>query len=140
MCNCGKSGIYIGNNALNAAVADGGIVPISNVLYKYGCNVSANSNTITVCGCKKAYEIDIELDVTAASTDPITISLLQDGVPVAGGTRIITVAGTSAQTPVDISTVVSNGCKSGSTLTITISGLATTVVNQSIKVDEWGGC
>lgn len=135
-----KSGIYIGNNVLNAAVTDGGLVPISRPLYKYGCDITTSGNSITICGCKKAYAVDIELEVLAASTDPITVSLLQDGVPVEGGVRTITVAGTSAQTSVDISTVVNNLCKCGSTLTIEISGLATTVTNQSIKVQTWGEC
>lgn len=137
MCNCCKSGIYIGGS-FDTALTDGDTVPVGAITWAYGKNVRKNGNAIVLCGCNKAFAIEGSFTVEAASTDPITLTVLQDGVVVPGGTFEITVAGTSANTIIPIHTVVKNECKSSSSITFEISGQDTTLSAESLIIEEWG--
>lgn len=135
-----KSGIYIGATGIGAAVTDGNLIPLQDVSYKFGCDVVKQDNTIVVCGKDAAYKVKAILTLTAASTTPITVDILQDGVVVGGGESTITIAGTSAQTVLPVETVVYNGCKCASAVSFRLSGQDATLDVESITVETWGGC
>ena len=133
--NC-KSFLFIGNDDLSAALAIGDTIPLSPVTCRRGCEVVKQGNAIVVCGQKKPFEVFASFELTAASTDPITVTILVDGVAAPGGTRTITVAGASDQVAIDVRTVVCNGCKCNSTISFQITGAAATLDGESIKVKE----
>lgn len=80
-------------------------------------------------------EVDYAL-TDAASTGPITVTTLVDGVAAPGGTRTVTAAGASDQTPIDFQTVVCNGCKCSSTISFQITGATATLDGESVLVEQ----
>lgn len=131
-----KPFIFIGDDNLSAALAIGDTIPLSAVTCARGCEVVKQGNSIVVCGQRKAFLVKASFELTAASTDPITVTTLVDGVAAPGGTRTITVAGTSAQTAIDLMTVVCNGCKCSSTISFEITGATATLDGESVIVKE----
>lgn len=131
-----KPFIFIGNDDLSAALAIGDTIPLSAVTCNRGCEVVKQGNSIVVCGQKQAFKVFGSFELTAASTDPITVSILVDGVAAPGGTRTITVAGTSEQTAIDVMTTVCNGCKCSSTISFEISGATATLDGESVLVEQ----
>lgn len=128
--------IFIGNDNLSTALAIGDTIPLSAVTCNRGCEVTKQGNGIVVCGQNKAFKLFASFELTAASTDPITITTLVDGVAAPGGTRTVTVAGTSEQTPIDLQTVICNGCKCNSTISFEITGATATLDGESILVEQ----
>lgn len=137
MGNCSKSGVYVASQTPTAVTA-GNIIPIGTVQRSYGCDVKLNGNTIVVCGKEKAFKVQAVLTLSAASTDPITVTLQQDGVAVEGATSTITVAGTSDQTVLSVQGVVKNFCDCASTLSFVLTGADATIDVDSIIVESWG--
>ena len=107
---------FIGDDGCSAALAIGDTIPLSATTCSRGCEIVKQGNAIVVCGQKKAFAVKASFDLTAASTDPITVTTLVDGVAAPGGTRTITVAGASDQIPIDLQDVVCTGCKCSSTI------------------------
>lgn len=132
-CN---SFLFIGNDALSADLAVGATIPLSPVTCKRGDGVARQGDALVLCGQCKAFLVSASFELTAASTDPITVTTLVDGVAAPGGTRIVTVAGTSEQTPIDLQTVVCLGCKCNSTVSFQLSGAEATLDGESIFVKE----
>lgn len=132
-CN---SFLFIGDDNLSVSLADGDLIPLSPVTCKRGGNANKQGNALVVCGPCKAFRVFASFELTAASTDPITVTILVDGVPAPGGTRTITVAGTSTQTAIDVQTAVCNGCKGSSTVSFRLSGATATLDGESIWIKE----
>lgn len=131
-----KSFVFIGDDSLSTALAIGDAIPLSAVTCNRGCEVVKQGNAIVVCGQCNAFKVFASFELTAASTDPITVTTLVDGVAAPGGTRIVTVAGTSEQTPIDLQTVVCNGCKCNSTISFEITGATATLDGESVLVEQ----
>lgn len=131
-----KPFIYIGNDDLSAALAIGDTIPLSATTCTRGEGVVKQGNAVVVCGQCKAFKVFASFELTAASTDPITVTTLVDGVAAPGGTRTVTVAGTSEQTPIDLQTVVCNGCKCSSAISFQISGATATLDGESVLVEQ----
>lgn len=131
-----KPFVFIGDDSLSTALAIGDTIPLSAVTCTRGCDVVKQGNAVVVCGHCKAFKVFASFELTAASTDPITVTTLVDGVAAPGGTRTVTVAGTSEQTPIDLQTVVCNGCKCSSTISFEITGATATLDGESIIVEQ----
>ena len=128
--------VFIGDDNLSASLAVGDTVPLSVVTCNRGCEVVKQGNAIVVCGQCKAFRVSASFELTAASADPITVTTLVDGVAAPGGTRTITVAGTSDQTVIDVQTVVCNGCKCSSTISFELTGADATLDGESVLVER----
>lgn len=135
MCDC-KSYLFIGNDNLSSAIADGGVIPLSAVSCLRGCDVAKQGDAVAVCGQKKAFKVQASFELTAASAAPITVITLIDGIPAPGGTRTITVAGASDQIAIDLQTTVCNGCKCSSMVSFRLTGAAATLDGESVIVEE----
>lgn len=131
-----KPFVFIGDDSLSTALAIGDTIPLSAVTCSRSEGVVKQGNAIVVCGQCKAFKVFASFELTAASTDPITVTTLVDGVAAPGGTRTVTVAGTSEQTPIDLQTVVCNGCKCNSTISFVISGATATLDGESVLVEQ----
>lgn len=129
-----KSAIYTAVTT-GVAVSDGGVLPVGTVVRRFGCNLSADTNTIQTCGVGY-YKIDAVATLAAASAAPITIALQQDGVPVPGATSTVTVAGTSDETVLPVTAIVRNKCDCGSTLSFVVSGADVTLDNFAVTVEK----
>ena len=131
-----KPFVFIGNDDLSATLAIGDTIPLSGVTCSRGCEVVKQGNAIVVCGQKRAFKVFASFELTAASAGPITVTTLVDGAAAPGGTRTITVAGTSDQTAIDVMTTVCNGCKCSSTISFVITGATATLDGESIMVEQ----
>ena len=132
-----KSGIFIGS-ATATAVTAGSIIPIGTAKRGYGCGIKLNGDTIVVCGNNTSYKVTAVMTLSAASTDPITVTLQQDGVAVPFASSTITVAGASDQTVLTVQGVVRNQCKCSSTLSFVLTGADATIDNDNVIVETWG--
>lgn len=132
-----KSGIYIGSSTATPVTA-GNIIPIGTAQRGYGCGIKLNGDTVIVCGNNTSYKVTAVMTLSAASTDPITVSLQQDGVNVPFAFSTITVAGTSDQTVLVVQGVVRNQCKCSSTLSFVLTGADATIDNDNIIIETWG--
>ena len=131
-----KPFVYIGNDDLSSALAIGDTIPLSAVTCSRGDSIVKQGNAIIACGQCKAFKVFASFELTAASADPITVTTLVDGVAAPGGTRTVTVAGASDQTPIDIQAVVCNGCKCSSTISFQITGATATLDGESVLVEQ----
>lgn len=131
-----KPFVFVGDDSLSTALAIGDTIPLSGVSCSSGCSVVKQGNAIVACGQCKAFKVFASFELTAASADPITVTTLVDGVAAPGGTRTVTVAGTSEQTPIDLQTVVCNGCKCSSTISFQITGATATLDGESVLVEQ----
>lgn len=117
-------------------VAVGAVIPLGTVQRRFGCNLDlSGNNTIETCGIGY-YKVTAVATMAAASTDPITVSLQQDGVNVTGASATITVAGTSDETVLAITAIVRNRCACSSSLSFVLTGAAATVDNMAVTVEK----
>lgn len=120
----------------STAVTVGSIIPLGTIQRRFGCNLDlATNNTIETCG-KGYYKVTAVATMSAPSTDPITVSLQQDGVTVPGASATITVAGTSSETVLAITAIIRNKCECQSDLSFVLTGAAATVDNMSVVVEK----
>lgn len=129
-----KSAIYTAVTA-GVAVSDGGVLPVGSTIRRFGCNLSSDGTTIETCGIGY-YKLNAVATIAAASAAPVTVQLLQDGVPVPGAKSTITVAGTSDETVLPVTAIVRNKCDCGSTLSFVVSGADVTLDNFAVTVEK----
>lgn len=129
-----KSVIYTALET-STAVTVGNIIPLGTVIRRFGCNLELNGNTIETCGIGY-YKVTVVATMSAPSTDPITVTLEQDGVPVTGASSTITVAGTSNETVLTVIGVVRNKCECSSTLSLVLTGADATVDNMAVIIEK----
>lgn len=121
-----KSAIYTVNT--DAAVLEGGIIPMGAIVRRFGACLDLNGNGITVRG-DGYYAVDSSITVEPTAAGTVTVQLLLDGVPVAGATASETA---TAAAPVNLSVVgvIRDCCASGArTLTMQLVTGAGNVAN-----------
>lgn len=129
-----KSAIYTALTT-STPVTNGSIVPLGTTIRRFGSNLELSGNTIQTCGYGY-YEVMAVATISAESTDPITLTMLQDGTEVTGANATITVAGTSDETVLTVIGLVRNKCECGSKITFTVSGADVTIDNMSVIVTK----
>lgn len=130
-----RVGIYTVNQGA-AAVAVGGIIPLGSINRRFGCKcnnaLDLNGNGITINEAGY-YDVDVSVTATATAAGNVTITLLKDGVAVPGATATATAAA-SGTVALPITPLVRQMCGSGSTLTLVLTGTASTINNVSVKI------
>lgn len=119
----------------STAITAGSVIPLGTTIRRFGCNLEQSTNTIETCG-NGYYKVTAVATVAAESTDPITVTLQQDGVAVPGASSTITVAGTSDQTVLTVIGVVRNKCTCNSTLSFILTGADATINNMAVTVEK----
>lgn len=130
-----KSALFTVNDT-SAAYQVGSTVPFGATVRRFGCNVGLNGSGIIVRG--SGY-YDVYVSVTAAPTaaGTVTITLLKDGVAVPGMTASQTVAAAGNPTNLALCGLVREQCcDSSSTLTLQLTGAASTVTNIAAVVEK----
>lgn len=129
-----KSAIYTALTT-STAVTDGGVIPLGTTIRRFGCNLEQSGNTIQTCGYGY-YKVTAVATVASESTDPITVSLQQDGVSVEGASSTITAAAASDETVLTVIGLVRNKCECGSKLSFIVSGADVTIDNMALIVEK----
>ena len=117
-------------------VAIGGIINLGSVHRKYGCNCRLNGNVVEVEGAGY-YTLNGTFTVTPTAAGDVTVSILENGVQIAGATATVTAA-TDGTVTIPIVTTVRQGCccEGASALTCVLTAGAGTVTNVSLRVEK----
>lgn len=130
-----KSALFTANTTA-AEYPAGSSVPFGAIARRFGCNADLNGSGIILRG--SGY-YDVSVSVTAAPTaaGTVTITLLKDGVAVPGMTASQTVAAAGSPTNLALCGLIREQCcDSSSTLTLQITGTASTVTNVAAVVEK----
>jgi hypothetical protein len=130
-----KSAIYTVNNTVNAVALNGNI-PLGTTLRRFGQNLEQSGNGILVCG-DGYYDIGCSITLSPSTVGTVTVSILQDGVAIAGATASANVA--TANTPINLnlkSMLRLRCCDDTSTLTLLLSGVNAAINNVALTVEK----
>lgn len=131
--------IYLANTTSTSVLANG-TIPFPTTVRRKFCSLSNSGGGVVITNngvCDDYYNVDVLVTFTAPATGNVTISILQDGVPIVGANATVTIA--TADTEVVTVTIPATikVTLSGSPDTITvISSSAITVSNATIRVTE----
>lgn len=118
------------------AVAAGGVVPLGNIVRRYGCNCNLNGSGIAING-QGYYKIDWSVRASPTAAGTVTATLYKDGVHVPGSTASATAAAAGATATLAAPGVVRLGCcDAGSVLTLVLTGAASTVNSAAVLVEK----
>lgn len=129
-----KSALYTAMQT-PTAVAVNGVIPLGNLIRRYGCDISINGNAVNITGTGY-YDVDTSVTVAPTAAGTVTATLVRNGVPIPGATAS---ASASAGAPVVLAfpaLVRQVCCASGSALTLVLSGAAATVSNVAFRVQR----
>lgn len=130
-----KSLIYMANTNSQSITA-GGTVNFGSIVRRYGCQCQSTGTTPQVNGTGY-YNVNSNISFTASAAGTAVITLLSNGVAIPGATASLTVAA-DTEYACSIPAVIKEvcACESVSSITMTISGVDTTVTNASIEVSK----
>lgn len=118
------------------AVAAGGVIPLGNIVRRYGCNCNLNGSGIAING-QGYYNVDVSMEAVPDAAGTVTVQLLKDGVAVPGASAAATVAAAATTVTLAFPATVRLGCCStGSVLTLLLTGAASTVNNAAVRVEK----
>lgn len=130
-----KSGIYAVNTTQGTAVANGGTLPLGNIIRRYGQNITLGGNGLSLTG-GGYYDVDATVTVTATAAGPVSAALYLNGVEVPGAVATVTAAADEIVTLPVSALVRLNGCNAEGTLTLVIGGQAVTSYNTAIVAEK----
>lgn len=129
-----RSALYV-NNPNTQTLTIGSQISVGSVVRRFGCNVNLVGTTIQLKG-SGYYDVKSNFAIEGTSTGTVTISLLQDGMPVNGAnTTLGVVDGTISTLPMDVVVrvvepdVISN-------LTFEIYGVGADVTNVTSVIEK----
>ena len=129
-----KSAIYAINTSTQA-LGIGDVIPVNTVIRRFGCACSMYGNGIGIQGAGY-YKIDATVVLTPEAAGTATVTLYKDGVPVPGAVSSEAVGATQVTHTASINALVRQKCCDASTLTLVLSGAASTVTNVSMVVEK----
>lgn len=131
-----KSLINVATTTSSAVVANG-ILPLTTIVRRRGCDVNLSGNAVAITDCGSNYYL---VTVTATFTAPVagdvTLSLQQNGTNVIGATATTTITtDTTEVRSISFSAIVRTFNTSGiDSLTVVNSGVAATFSNIDVNV------
>lgn len=126
-----KAFIYCVNQSAQE-VQENGIVNPGTVIRRFGCNLGLSGNGVEVRG-DGYYQIIASVTLDPTEAGGVTVTLLEDGVPITGA--IATTAGATDVTLVIPAAIRLRCCDSASAITCQASA-ACTVSNFTIQVEK----
>ena len=118
------------------AVAINGVVPLGSTIRRFGCNIEQDGNSITLAG-RGYYRINMSATVLPSAAGTVTITMLKDGVAVAGATASVSTSVAGNPVNPNIVAVVRNVCDCDSSIiSFVLTGTGSTVNNMSVTVDK----
>ena len=118
-----------------AAVAVGDVIPLGPIVRRYGPCLDQTGNVITVAE-KGYYNVDVSVTAAATAAGEITVTLLDNGVPVTGATASVTAAAADDLVNLKITGVVRVFCDGSQRLAVVLGGTDTTINNMAVVVEK----
>lgn len=78
-----KSAIYTANETVTSGIASGSVLPLGNIVRRFGQNINLSGNGILLSG-QGYYEVNVSASITPSAADTVTVQLYKDGVAVPG--------------------------------------------------------
>ncbi len=130
-----RSAIYT-TNISAPTVADGGIVPLGVTTRRFGCNISLDGNTITLCG-QGYYLVTVSATVTPSAAGTVKLTAQKDGVAIIGASASATAGATDIAVVLPITCIVRNacGCES-SLLSLALTGGEAVINDLAVTVEK----
>lgn len=128
-----KSAIYTVNTN-PGTIAVGGVVPVGNIVRRFGCNLDVSGSGIETRG-NGYYKTTVSISFNGIAAGTATIQLYKDGVPVPGALAIRTVAANTAYT-IDFPGMTRNYDDNSSILTLVLTGASVDVTNVAMLVEK----
>lgn len=128
--------IYTVNNA-GDAVPIGNTVPVGSIIRRCGKCIDATGSAINL-NESGYYDVDVSATFTAAAAGNVTLTLQQDGVPVAGATGTETIATANTEyANIAFLPKVRVKCCGNARLSVVVGGsTAPTIYNLAIGVEK----
>lgn len=131
-----KSALYAINTTVGTAIPDGAIYSPNRVVRRFGPAIRLDDNGI-ILDSAGYYKVSAIATVTATAVGNITATLYKDGIAVPGATTTVTATAIGDEISLPISALVRVLCNCQlSTLTVVISGQATTSFNLAVDVEK----
>lgn len=116
------------------AMAVGDVIPLGPIVRRYGACIAQTGNVINIAE-RGYYNVDVSVTAEATAVGDITITLLDDGVPVTGATATVTAAAVGDLVNLNIAAVVRVFCGS-QRLAVVLGGTDATVNNMAVVVEK----
>lgn len=129
-----KSAIYTAMQTPTGVSVDG-VIPLGSLIRRYGCDIAMNGNAINILS-KGYYDVDASVTLTPTTAGTVTATLFLNGVAVPGATASATATAGSTVLLAFPSLVRQACCAAGSSLTIVLTGAASTVNNVALRVQR----
>lgn len=130
-----KSAIYTANTTA-VAVAVNGIIPLGEVIRRFGANLSLSGNTITARG-RGYYDANVSVSAEATAAGDVTVSLLADGIPVPGATATESAAAAGDIVNLTFPGMIRLLCEcDSSNLALQLTDGAATMQNVAVLIEE----
>lgn len=132
-----KAVLYEVNTSSTSVAATTGIIPLTNIVRRYGNSINQSGNSI-ILNDVGYYQVNVQVTFSAPAAGVIGLTLQQDGTQVLGatGAETITTATTEVRS-ISFTAIVRVTCGNApSTLTLVNSGLAATYTNVAISVEK----
>ena len=129
-----KSGLYTVNTSTQS-VAVGGTIALGSAVRRFGCGANLNGNGINLTAAGY-YAVDVSVTAQPTAAGTVTVSLYSNGVAVPGATASVTAAAGDAAV-LSFPAMIRILCDgNASTLTLVLSGEASTVTNVATVVTK----
>lgn len=129
-----KSAIYTAMQTPTGVSVDG-VIPLGSLIRRYGCDIAMNGNAINILS-KGYYDVDASVTLTPTTAGTVTATLFLNGVAVPGATASATATAGYTVLLSFPSLVRQACCAAGSSLTIVLTGAASTVNNVALRVQR----
>lgn len=122
-------------NSTGDVVPVGNTVPVGSIIRRYGKCIDATGAAINLQE-SGYYAVDISATITAAVAGDVSLTLMQDGVPVAGGTATASIATANTQFEnLAITAMIRVKCCGNANLAVLVGGTtAPTIRNMAVRV------
>ena len=129
-----KSMLYTVLNTTTAVLA-GGVIPLRNIVRRFGNAIRVDGNTITLTE-PGYYRITVNDTVRPGAAAPLNLTVMENGIPLTGAVTTVTPAAIGDDTPMQISGAVSRVyCHCCKTISFVLSE-AGSVTNAAVTVEK----
>lgn len=129
-----KSLISVVNAGSQTVDADG-VLSLGAIQRRRSCAMNLNGSGVTICQ-PGYYKVDVSAVASPTAAGPITLTLLENGVPVPGGIATQTPVASGDPVTLNINTpIIRVFCNGSKTLTLSVSAAAT-ISTLSMSVEE----
>ena len=126
--------LYVANTGSQTLDANG-VPSLGAIQRRRSCNMNLNGSGITIVQ-PEYYKVDVSAVVEPTAAGPVTLTLLENGVPVPGGIATDTSVAAGNSVTLNINTpIIRVFCNGSKTLTLSVSAAAT-ISELSMAVEE----